>query len=219
MRCLESIADSTDLNLSKLWEMVKDRKAWHAELHGVVKSWTRLSEWTPSQPFFKHKDKNKDTFQTCKDLKVDLPDSETHRGCALSDGGGGDQPGKKRDRDPGKEQPPAPAKKKTHIQGCFSDSVNEKYQQLLSSSEQLGLEWPWDKKLQEEMCAYGWNTIQMLEHVGFRLPLGGSESDVKHKRRPRGTQWNWTVFEKTWLQYTNCVPSRVCGYVLCACVC
>ena len=44
MRCLESIADSTDLNLSKLWEMVKDRKAWHAELHGVVKSWTRLSE-------------------------------------------------------------------------------------------------------------------------------------------------------------------------------
>ena len=117
MRCLESIADSTDLNLSKLWEMVKDRKAWHAELHGVVKSWTRLSEWTPSQPFFKHKDKNKDTFQTCKDLKVDLPDSETHRGCALSDGGGGDQPGKKRDRDPGKEQPPAPAKKRHTSKG------------------------------------------------------------------------------------------------------
>ena len=44
LRCLDSIADSMDLNLSELWEMVKDRKAWHAPVQGVVKSWTRLSE-------------------------------------------------------------------------------------------------------------------------------------------------------------------------------
>ena len=44
MRCLDSITDSMDLNLSKLWEMVKDRKARHAAVQGVVKSWTRLSE-------------------------------------------------------------------------------------------------------------------------------------------------------------------------------
>ena len=34
------------MSLSKLWEMVKDRKAWHATVHGVVKSWTWLSDWT-----------------------------------------------------------------------------------------------------------------------------------------------------------------------------
>ena len=44
MRCLESITDSIDMNLSKFWEIVKDRKAWHATVHGVTKSQTRLSE-------------------------------------------------------------------------------------------------------------------------------------------------------------------------------
>ena len=43
MRQLGSITDSKDMNLSKLWEMVKDREAWYAAVHGFAKSWMRLS--------------------------------------------------------------------------------------------------------------------------------------------------------------------------------
>ena len=50
MKLLDSITDLMNMSLSKLWELVKDKKVWHTVVHGVMKNQTWLSDWTTTKP-------------------------------------------------------------------------------------------------------------------------------------------------------------------------
>ena len=73
MRWLDDITNSMDMNVSKLWEMVKNRGAWHATAHGVIRSRTQFSNWTTKTSIARVIKRGPSSFeiniQLCKEFK------------------------------------------------------------------------------------------------------------------------------------------------------